>query len=92
MTEFRTSRDQELARLRQAYPDWYIWYVPRYDGQTAWCAGNPSSMVAAFLSYDVAELEADLRENRDIWGDEPGEVRNGSAITDLPQDGPWLLP
>jgi hypothetical protein len=63
MTNFGTNRDQQLARLRQEYPSWYIWYVLRLDGHTAWCAGKPSSMVAAFLAFSPEELDQDLRES-----------------------------
>lgn len=33
-----TTADEELARLREWFPDWHVWYVLRVVGHTVWCA------------------------------------------------------
>lgn len=32
------ARDEELAALRERFPGWMIWYVPRTGGPTTWHA------------------------------------------------------
>jgi hypothetical protein len=33
-----STADQAVAALRERWPDWQIWYVPRAIGGLLWCA------------------------------------------------------
>jgi hypothetical protein len=35
---YLTELDEQMAALRQRYPDWHIWYVPGLNRTVTWCA------------------------------------------------------
>jgi hypothetical protein len=57
--------DAQLAALREAYPDWDIWYVRCYPNHLAWCArpvGAPMATINTDSPDHLAEeiLAAEL--------------------------------
>ncbi len=52
--------DAERDKLRAAFPQWNIWYVPHADGHVAWCAqplpllncGSPEELAKVIEAAD----------------------------------------
>ena len=54
--------DEQLARLRERYRDWDIWYVPVFMGPDTWCARPKGAPVATINAGSPDELEWEILE------------------------------
>ena len=52
-----SSADRARAALRERWPDWEIWYVPRAIGGLLWCARLHSDHKALINAQSPDELE-----------------------------------
>src|SRR6516225_12133519 len=52
-----STADQAVAALRERWPDWQIWYVPRAIGGLLWCARLHSDHKTLINAQSPDELE-----------------------------------
>ncbi|HUK70798.1 MAG TPA: hypothetical protein VLW50_18900 [Streptosporangiaceae bacterium] len=55
-----STADQAVAALRERWPDWQIWYVPRAIGGLLWCARLHSDHKTVINAESPEELEEQL--------------------------------
>ena len=55
-----STADQTVAALRECWPDWQIWYVPRAIGGLLWCARLHSDHKMVINAESPDELEEQL--------------------------------
>lgn len=48
--------DEKAGLLRDAFPDWDIWYVPAVYGPVTWCSRRKGAAVAEFNTDSPDEL------------------------------------
>jgi hypothetical protein len=68
----KTWADEQLAALRPKYPDWEIWFVPRYPTGQTWCARPVGARLATINVNSPEELvEAIRRQEQDALSGQP---------------------
>jgi hypothetical protein len=60
LTVAASTADQAVAALRERWPDWQIWYVPRAIGGLLWCARLHSDHKMVINAESPDELEEQL--------------------------------
>ena len=55
-----STADQAVAALRERWPEWQIWYVPRAIGGLLWCARLHSDHKTVINAESPEELEEQL--------------------------------
>ena len=60
-----STADQTVAALRECWPDWQIWYVPRAIGGLLWCARLHSDHKTVINADTPDELEEQLADRRE---------------------------
>ena len=55
-----STADQAVAALRERWPDWQIWYVPRAIGGLLWCARLHRDHKTVINAESPEELEEQL--------------------------------
>src|SRR5262245_33281062 len=55
-----STADQAVAALRERWPEWQIWYVPRAIGGLLWCARLHSDHKMVINAESPDELEEQL--------------------------------
>jgi hypothetical protein len=55
-----STADEAVAALRERWPDWQIWYVPRAIGGLLWCARLHSDHKTVINAESPDELEEEL--------------------------------
>ena len=55
-----STADQAVAALRERWPDWQIWYVPRAIGGLLWCARLHNDHKTVINAESPDELEEQL--------------------------------
>jgi hypothetical protein len=57
-----STADQAVAALRERWPDWQIWYVPRAIGGLLWCARLHSDHKTVINAESPEGLEEHLAD------------------------------
>lgn len=57
-----STADQAVTALRERWPDWQIWYVPRAIGGLLWCARLHSDHKTVINAESPEELEEQLAD------------------------------
>ena len=62
LTMAASTADQAVAALRERWPDWQIWYVPRAIGGLLWCARLHRDHKTVINAESPDELEEHLTD------------------------------
>ena len=57
-----STADQAVAALRERWPEWQIWYVPRAISGLLWCARLHSDHKTVINAESPEELEEQLAD------------------------------
>jgi hypothetical protein len=77
--------DQQLASLRERYPEWDFWYVPSFMGSfDAWCAKPSGAMIATCRGHTPDGIAGEV--DRFQIGI-AGRIREARAELESPRSG-----